>query len=123
MSIEKTSLAEDIIGGIGSATTITYFLSPIFVVCTLIRYGKGGDETPFLIYVFTIMNCEFWALYGVIDKTWPVYVTNFTGFALNLTYLIIFILWQNKISKFNQIAIVSTLVGGLVLCFLFLHSK
>ena len=53
MSIEKTSLAEDIIGGIGSATTITYFLSPIFVVYTLIRYGKGGDETPFLIYVFT----------------------------------------------------------------------
>ena len=52
MSIEKTSLAEDIIGGIGSATTITYFLSPIFVVYTLIRYGKGGDETPFLIYVF-----------------------------------------------------------------------
>ena len=103
MSIEKTSLAEDIIGGIGSATTITYFLSPIFVVYTLIQYGKGADETPFLIYVFTIMNCEFWALYGVIDKTWPVYVTNFTGFALNLTYLIIFILWQNKISKFNQI--------------------
>ena len=121
MSIEKTSLAEDIIGGIGSATTITYFLSPIFVVYTLIRYGKGEDETPFLIYVFTIMNCEFWALYGVIDKTWPVYVTNFTGFALNLTYLIIFILWQNKISKFNQIAIVSTLVGGLVLCFLFFY--
>lgn len=123
MSIEKTSLAEDIIGGIGSATTITYFLSPIFVVYTLIRYGKEADETPFLIYVFTIMNCEFWALYGVIDKTWPVYVTNFTGFALNLTYLIIFILWQNKISKFNRIAIVITLAGGLVLCFLFLHSE
>ena len=67
------------------------------------------------------MNCEFWALYGVIDKTWPVYVTYFTGFALNLTYLIIFILWQNKISKFNQIAIVRTLVGGLVLCFLFFY--
>lgn len=121
MSIEKTSLAEDIIGGIGSATTITYFLSPIFVVYTLIRYGKEADETPFLIYVFTIMNCEFWALYGVIDKTWPVYVTNFTGFTLNLTYLIIFILWQNKISKFNRIAIVITLVGGLVLCFLFFY--
>ena len=60
MSIEKTSLAEDIIGGIGSATTITYFLSPIFVVYTLIRYGKGEDETPFLIYVFTSSTENNW---------------------------------------------------------------
>lgn len=118
---ETTSLAEDIIGGIGSATTITYFLSPIFVVYTLIRYGKGGDETPFLIYVFTIMNCEFWAIYGVIDKTWPVYVTNFTGFALNLSYLIIFVLWQKKLPKFNRISIVIALVSGLALCFLFFY--
>lgn len=115
------SMAENIIGGIGSATTITYFLSPLFVVYTLIRYGEGADETPFLIYVFTIMNCEFWALYGMIDKTWPVEVTNFAGLTLNLSYLIIFIMYQKRITKVMRITIAVSLIAALTLCFLFFY--
>jgi hypothetical protein len=113
--------AQNIIGGIGSATTITYFLSPLFVVYRLIRYGEGADETPFLIYVFTILNCEFWALYGVIEKTWPVYVTNFTGLTLNLTYLVIFILFQKRISTFKRGLLSLSVISGLILSFLFFY--
>ena len=115
------SLAENIIGGIGSATTITYFLSPSFVIYRLIRYGEAAEEMPFLIYVFTILNCEFWALYGVIEKSWPLYLTIFTGFTLNVTYLLIYIFFQKNTEKGQKIRTAVILVLSLIITFLFFY--
>lgn len=103
----------EIIGGIGTATTIGYFLSPIYEIAYMIKDGGDTTKNPYLIYIFTILNCLFWTLYGFIDKTWPLYVTEGTGLLLNYIYLLIFIAYLN--TPMAQRGILMAIVSGIII--------
>lgn len=103
----------EIIGGIGTATTICYFFSPIYEIAYMIKDGGDTTKNPYLIYIFTILNCLFWTLYGFIDKTWPLYVTEGTGLILNYIYLMIFIAYLNS-TKLQRGILMSVVTGAII---------
>jgi solute carrier family 50 protein (sugar transporter) len=85
----------DLLGLFGNLFAIVFFLIPIWMIINLIK-TKKIETIPWLLFIFTILNCEFWLIYGLKLKAWPVYVCNGFGITTNFFYLITFYLFLNK---------------------------
>ncbi|PIA34817.1 hypothetical protein AQUCO_03700238v1 [Aquilegia coerulea] len=81
------------VGILGNIIALALFLSP---VPTFIQIWKKGSVEQFspIPYLATLLNCMFWVLYGlpiVHPHSMLVITINGTGFAIELTYVLLFI--------------------------------
>lgn len=83
----------DIIGLLCNIIAIVFFFIPITNM-VLVAKTKDTSKVPWLLFIFTILNCEFWVIYGIKINAWPIYFCNGTGIFTNLLYLSIYFLCQ-----------------------------
>lgn len=83
---------QDVFGGIGNFLAIVFFIVPAFNIVELCR-TKDVSKIPWILFIFTILNCEYWSIYGLKVKAWPIYVCNSIGIFTNHIYLSVYIFY------------------------------
>jgi solute carrier family 50 protein (sugar transporter) len=109
----------DILGSLGNAFAIIFFIIPITVIIQLIR-TKDTDRVPFLLFIFTILNCEFWVLYGAKSDQWPLILCNAVGIVTNSFFLTVYFRYL-KIELYKKALLICMLYIGFVSSFTLLY--
>ncbi len=93
----------DTLGLLGNIFAIVFFLIPLWMIFNMIK-TKNTSTVPWLLFIFTILNCEFWMIYGLKLKAWPVYICNGVGIVTNHFYLIMYFFYLERpmIVKFTN---------------------
>lgn len=79
-----------VVGFSANILSIVFYISPTMLIIDLCR-TKDTSKIPYWMFIFTILNCLFWFIYGVQKGFWAVYLNNGLGLVMNLIYLCIFI--------------------------------
>jgi solute carrier family 50 protein (sugar transporter) len=108
-------LITDILGIIGNALSILFFIIPATIIVEYIR-TKDHDKVPYLLFVFSILNCEFWAIYGAKINAWPLIACNAVGLFTNHIFLTLFIVYLN-IELLKKVLLILGLYLGFALTF------
>ena len=87
------------LGIIGNILSIIFFLSPILIMVNLIKTGET-KTVPSLLFMFTLLNCELWFIYGVQEDSWEIYICNFIGLLLNTIYLNLFCVYLKNMKTY-----------------------
>ncbi|KAI3691884.1 hypothetical protein L6452_31686 [Arctium lappa] len=120
LAMVSTEAIRTSLGVIGNITAVTLFLS---TVPTFLRIWKKRNVEQYspVPYLASFFNCGLWVLYGmpfVHPHSLLVVTTNGAGFAIELVYLVIFLLCSDK-RKRLKVALVMLLeimfFGALVL--------
>ena len=90
------------LGLIGNIFAIVSFFIPLWIILNMTK-TKNTSTVPWLLFIFTILNCEFWMIYGLKLKAWPIYVCNGVGIVTNHFYLIMFFLYLERETFFKFI--------------------
>ena len=112
MSLELT----DLFGGLGNVITIIFFFLPVFMMIDLCK-TKDSSKIPWLLFIFTILNCEFWMIYGIKLNAWPIYVSNGVGIVTNTFYITIFLICLKDEELWKRIFFIFTIHGTFLLTF------
>lgn len=105
----------DVLGLMGNIIAIVFFLVPITIMINLYK-SKDTDKIPYILFIFTIFNCEAWTLYGIKVDAWPIWLCNSVGLLTNHIYLTIFYFYLN-ISNVLKILYITSLYVSFVLSF------
>jgi uncharacterized protein with PQ loop repeat len=105
----------DLLGIFGNIFAIVFFIIPIWMIINMIK-TKKVDTIPWMLFIFTILNCELWLIYGLKLKAWPVYVCNGVGIVTNFFYLISFYVFIDKTTLVKIIYSIIT-ISSFVLIF------
>lgn len=112
MSLELT----DLFGGIGNVITIIFFFLPSYMMIELCK-TKDSSKIPWLLFIFTILNCEFWMIYGIKLNAWPIYVSNGVGIVTNTIYITIFLICLKDEELWKRIFLIFIIYGTFLLTF------
>ncbi|CAK7335774.1 unnamed protein product [Dovyalis caffra] len=104
----SADLARDVVGIIGNVISFFLFMSP---VPTFIQIWKNKSVEQFSAapYLATLINCAVWVLYGlpfVHPKSTLVWTINGTGTAIEIAYLLIFLMYSDKKRRLKVLLIV-----------------
>jgi len=91
MTVELT----DFFGGLGNIITIVFFFLPLTIILELCK-TKDTSKITWLLFIFTILNCEFWMIYGIKLNAWPIYFCNGVGVATNSLYITAYLLYLKE---------------------------
>mgnify|MGYP000001560138 CR=1 FL=1 len=105
----------DILGAMGNVIAIIFFIIPITMMIDLYK-NKDTNKIPYFLFIFTILNCEFWALYGMKINAWPIWLCNSVGIVTNHIFLTMFFIYLD-ITTNRKIAYIATLYVSFVLSF------
>jgi solute carrier family 50 protein (sugar transporter) len=105
----------DVLGAMGNIIAILCFIIPITMMIELYK-SKDTSKIPYLLFIFTILNCEFWAIYGLKINAWPIWLCNSLGIVTNCFFLTMFFIYLN-ITNNTKIVYISTLYVSFVLSF------
>jgi solute carrier family 50 protein (sugar transporter) len=105
----------DILGAMGNAIAIIFFIVPITIMIDLYR-NKDTNKIPYLLFIFTILNCEFWAIYGMKLNAWPIWLCNSVGIVTNHIYLTMFFIYLD-ITINKKITFIASLYVSFVFSF------
>ncbi|KAJ4950055.1 hypothetical protein NE237_026887 [Protea cynaroides] len=104
----STEAARTAVGVLGNITSLILFLSP---VPTFIQIWKKGSVEQYSAapYLATLMNCMVWLLYGiplVHPHSMAMLTINGSGFLMELTYVLLFLLYSNRRTRFSVVLMV-----------------
>lgn len=105
----------DVLGGMGNAISILFFIIPITIMLELYR-SKDTSKIPYLLFIFTILNCEFWCIYGIKIDAWPVWLCNSVGLVTNHIYITMYFIYLN-VSVNRKIFFIAGLYASFVISF------
>jgi solute carrier family 50 protein (sugar transporter) len=111
----------DILGLFGNAFAIVFFIIPSLIIKDLIK-TKNTSTIPWLMFLFTILNCEFWMIYGLKIKAWPVYFCNGIGIITNVFYLIIFFLYLESRKIYDRFFMILLLLISISTIFVVFYN-
>jgi hypothetical protein len=88
---------KNILGLIGNILAISFFASPISEMRKLHKKEQNPNDTPYLIFVMSILNCAIWISYGILktDDKFFLLLANGIGYPLNLIYLCLYFYYRN----------------------------
>ena len=109
----------DVLGLSGNIISIVFFFLPMLIIIELFQ-KKDTSKIPWLLFIFTCLNCEVWAIYGIKINAWPIYVCNGFGLITNLFYLISYFLFINE-SKIRKSSYLALILLGFLIIELFFH--
>jgi solute carrier family 50 protein (sugar transporter) len=105
----------DILGALGNIIAIIFFIIPITMLIDLFK-NRDTNKIPYLLFIFTILNCEFWALYGMKINAWPIWLCNSVGIVTNHIFLTIFFIYLDVTTN-KKIAYIATQYVSFILSF------
>jgi solute carrier family 50 protein (sugar transporter) len=108
------------LGILGNSFAIILFLLPIIIMKDMIK-TKATNHIPWLLFFFTILNCEFWMIYGLEIKAWPVYLCNGFGFVTNQIYLILFCIYLENTKLLQKLIYICLLLFSFSTIFVFFY--
>lgn len=124
----STEMIRTVVGIIGNVISLGLFLSPVPTFITILKKKDVEQFSP-IPYLATLLNCLLWVLYGlpiVHPDSTLVLTINGAGVAIQLTYIIIFIINANGKQKLKVLLMASAEVAFVVifgvLIILFLHT-
>ncbi|KAJ4835014.1 hypothetical protein Tsubulata_013269 [Turnera subulata] len=94
----STDVARNAIGIIGNIISLFLFLSPLPTFIQIVKKGSVEQFSP-VPYLATLINCMVWVLYGlpmVHPDSTLVITINGTGTAIEIVFLILFIIYSDK---------------------------
>ena len=102
-----------VVGFCANIVSIVFYIAPTMIIVDLFR-TKDTSRVPWLLFCGTIGNCLFFTIYGLQKGPtfWAVYLNNGIGCALNLIYLVIFILFLEQHNLAVRISFSIFLVAG-----------
>ena len=83
-----------IIGYLGNAFALFFFLSPIIIMYKLIKGHEDVDKIPGILLASQWFNCTLWLIYGIYIEKDEVVICNVIGASLSLIYITIYILYR-----------------------------
>ncbi|XP_010530419.1 PREDICTED: bidirectional sugar transporter SWEET7-like [Tarenaya hassleriana] len=109
MNHTQMDLARKIFGILGNAISMCLFLSPIPTFVRIVK-NKSVEEYSVVPYLATLMNCLVWVLYGlpmVHPDSTLVITINGAGLAIEIAFLLIFLLFSDRKQRLTIIAVVA----------------
>ncbi|KAJ6705391.1 BIDIRECTIONAL SUGAR TRANSPORTER SWEET [Salix purpurea] len=104
----SANLARTVVGIIGNVISLLLFLSPVPTFVQIWRKKSVEQFSP-APYLATLINCMVWVLYGlpvVHPNSTLVWTINGTGIAIEMVYLLLFLLYSDKKGRFKVLLIV-----------------
>jgi len=98
---------KQLVGIIATVITQIFWISPIKGVINLYK-THDTSAIPYLLYTFTIINCNCWVIYGFQLNEFPIWSANITGLICFLIFMTFYIAFQT-IKLHNKIFLVSLL--------------
>jgi len=83
------------LGWIASASVIDLFISPIPQVMCKVIGAKTTGQFADLPYLLSLTNCTLWVMYAIPQNLTQPFVVNAAGMALNITWLVIFMIYTD----------------------------
>ena len=90
------SYFKNLLGLIGNILAIIFFISPISIMRKLYKKELNPNDTPYVIFISTTMNCLFWVSYGILktkDKFFII-LCNGIGIPFNICYFCFFLYYR-----------------------------
>ncbi|GAB4836632.1 hypothetical protein Ancab_001545 [Ancistrocladus abbreviatus] len=106
MNHKTLEILRNVVGGIGNAISFFLFASPVPTFIGIYK-KKSVEQFKPDPYLATIMNCILWVFYGlpfVHPNSTLVVTTNAIGLAIELTYIVIFLLYSDKKGRLKVVA-------------------
>ncbi|CAK9169272.1 unnamed protein product [Ilex paraguariensis] len=94
----SSEASRTVVGIIGNVISLFLFLSPVPTFLRIWKKGAVEQYSP-VPYLATLINCGLWVLYGlpmVHPHSTLVVTINGTGFAIELVYVFIFIIYSDR---------------------------
>ncbi|GAV68681.1 MtN3_slv domain-containing protein, partial [Cephalotus follicularis] len=102
-------IVRTVVGIIGNVISLVLFLSPVPTFVKIWKKGSVEQYSP-IPYLATLINCMIWTLYGlplVHPDSTLVWTINGTGTAIELVYIILFIIYSsNKKNRLKVVVVV-----------------
>lgn len=121
--MSEDSVIAQIFGFTGSALSLFFFISPIYLFKEA-QKTRDLKEIPIFMLLFNCLNTLFWIIYGLGKHSKPMYICNLIGIAFNDFWLCWYILIhfeKKKLFGFLLIAINLLLIIIAVLAGLFFY--
>ena len=103
--------AADVVGIIATIFSTIFFTSPITIMYHLIK-TKETKTVPSLLFLFVLLNCLVWFVYGIEEHKWVLYLNNAYGMFCNLIYLTIFLFYIKNTLKKIILLILKLIMNG-----------
>ena len=113
----------DIFGFLGTTISIVLFTTPSLDIYRIYKTREGVDKFPYLLFLSLIMNCLFWALYGLTIDSTSIQLCNLYGLIANNIYIILYIQSTSLESNKKNTYIIIILLSQISLLFLFYLLK
>lgn len=119
------------VGIVGNVIALALFLSPVPTFYRICKKGTVEEFSP-VPYLATLLNCMFWVVYGlplVHPHSTLVLTINGAGLAIELAYVLLFIVYSRGPKKLRVVVILATeiafvaLIGILVISFVHTLAK
>ncbi|XP_042009575.1 bidirectional sugar transporter SWEET4-like [Salvia splendens] len=120
--------ARTIVGILGNIISVSLFLSPLPTFYKIWK-KKAVEQYSALPYLATFFNCGLWILYGlpmVKPNSTLVLTVNGAGFAIEIVYLSLFLIYSIPMKRLRLVAVVVAecfFLAALALCVLLLVKK
>lgn len=111
------------LGLLGSILAITLFTTPSLDIYRIYKTREGVDKFPYLLFLSFIMNCLFWALYGLSIDSTSIQLCNLYGLIANNIYIILYIQSTSLDSNKKKTYIIIIILSQISLLFLFYFLK
>lgn len=110
----------DLLGLAGNSISIIFFFMPTVMIINMFK-TKDTSKIPYLLFLFTILNCLFWLIYGIKNNAWPIWLCNGCGVLTNVIFMTAFLTALNK-ELFMRLFFIALLYTSLFSIFTFFNT-
>lgn len=103
--MSEDSLIAQILGFTGSALSLFFFISPVYLFMTAHK-TRDLKEIPILMLLFNCLNTLFWIMYGLGKHSMPMSICNLIGISFNDFWLCWYILIHYEKKKLFAVLLI-----------------
>ena len=98
----------DIIALFAMFSSLLFYFIPYNELFKLIKY-KDNSKMTSALYIITIINCEFWFIYGLKKDNWNIWFGNSIGIINNFIFITFFLLYEKSYKICIRLILISTI--------------
>ncbi len=98
MSSARFKLIGDGFGWCGTCFRIIFYMAPAQPFSRLVKKEITINDVPYLLVIFSYLNCISWIAYGIIKGQYKPVVCNTVGAILSLVFIIVFCAYYNNLN-------------------------
>ncbi len=98
MSSARFKLIGDGFGWCGTCFSIIFYMAPAQPFSRLVKKEITINDVPYLLVIFSYLNCISWIAYGIRKGQYKPVVCNTVGAILSLVFIIVFCAYYNNLN-------------------------